>query len=115
MKQEFVESLSKEVSDRLLKYGVKGKTITVKILKRKEYATQAAKNLGHGEVDSFSKSYTLSEYTSNPEIINKHVYSMLKSFQFSCADIRGLGLTITRLDNVQEVVSRKYLCYFYSF
>lgn len=105
--KEFVEGLSKEVADRLNKYDVKGKTITVKILKRQEDAAQALKNLGHGRVDAFSKSYTTSEYTADPTVINKHVYSMLKSFHFPCADIRGLGITITRLNNVQEAISRK--------
>lgn len=80
---------------------------TGQILKRKEDATEASKNLGHGRVDVFSKSYTLNHFTDDPAIINKHVYSMLKSFQFSCADIRGLGIHISKLDN-QEKLSRKY-------
>lgn len=29
--QEFVQGLSKEVSDRLLKHGLKGKTVTIKV------------------------------------------------------------------------------------
>jgi len=78
------------------------------ILKRKEDATEASKNLGHGRVDTFSKSYTLGYFTDNPAIINKHVHSMLKSFQFSSADIRGVGIHITKLDN-QEKLSRKWM------
>jgi DNA repair protein REV1 len=99
--------LSKEVSDRLIKHGCKGKTITIKILKRKQDAAEAFKNLGHGIVDSFSKSYTTSEYMDDANLIHKHAYSMLKSFDFSCADIRGLGIQITRLDNNEETISRK--------
>lgn len=75
-------------------------------MKRKEDATQAAKHLGHGEVNSFSKLYTLTNFTDDPAIISKHVYSMLKSFRIPCADIRGLGIQITRLDN-QETISCK--------
>ncbi|GAN05676.1 DNA polymerase iv protein [Mucor ambiguus] len=101
--REFVEGLAKEVSVRLQKYNVKGKNITVKILKRKEDATQASKNLGHGRVDSFSKSHTLGHFTDDPAVINKHVYSMLKSFQFSSADIRGLGIHISKLDNQEKL------------
>lgn len=124
--REFVEGLAKEVAERLQKHNVKGKHITVKvhftvhkgssrnsdadafgqILKRKEDATQASKNLGHGRVDAFSKSHTLGHFTDDLAIINKHVYSMLKSFQFSSADIRGLGIHISKLDN-QEKLSRK--------
>ncbi|EPB91895.1 hypothetical protein HMPREF1544_01189 [Mucor circinelloides 1006PhL] len=101
--REFVEGLAKEVADRLQKHHVKGKNITAKILRRKEDAAEASKNLGHGLVDAFSKSYTLGHFTDDPDIINKHVYSMLKSFDFSCADIRGLGIHISKLDNQEKL------------
>ncbi|KAG2198709.1 hypothetical protein INT47_005394 [Mucor saturninus] len=98
--KEFVQGLSKEVSDRLIKHGLKGKTITIKILKRKHDAVEASKHLGHGQVDSFSKSTMLSDYTNDSHVIFKSIYPMLKGFQFSCSDIRGLGIQITRLDNI---------------
>ncbi|CAO3621599.1 unnamed protein product [Mucor fragilis] len=101
--REFVEGLAKEVAERLQKHNVKGKNITVKILKRKEDATEASKNLGHGRVDAFSKSHTLGHFIDDPAIINKHVYLMLKSFQFSSADIRGLGIHISKLDNQEKL------------
>ncbi|KAI8351783.1 hypothetical protein EDC96DRAFT_518444 [Choanephora cucurbitarum] len=98
----FVEGLSKEVSDRLIKHGVKGKSITLKVLKRKEGATEARKHLGHGIVDSYSKSYTLNDFTDDYKIINKHAYSMLQSFEFPFDDIRGLGIHIMKLDNTND-------------
>ncbi|KAI9345728.1 hypothetical protein BD770DRAFT_183450 [Pilaira anomala] len=103
--RSFIEGLAKEVSDRLIKQQLKGKTITLKIMKRKEVATQAAKHLGHGKVDTFSKSITISNYTNNSDTIFKSVYSLLKSFRFPCADIRGIGIQITRLDNNIETIS----------
>lgn len=78
-------------------------------MKRKEDATQAAKHLGHGKVDTFSKSTTLSNYTNNSDTIFKSVYSLLRSFLFPCADIRGIGIQITRLDNNLETIPRKML------
>ncbi|KAG2229942.1 hypothetical protein INT48_001208, partial [Thamnidium elegans] len=101
----FIEGLSKEVSDRLIKLGLRGKTITLKLMKRKQDATEAAKHLGHGKVDSFSKSNTLANYTDDPTIINKCAYSLLKSFQISFSDVRGIGIQVTRLDNNQETLS----------
>ncbi|CAO3658056.1 unnamed protein product [Rhizopus stolonifer] len=95
----FVYDLCKEVSDRLKKCNKRGKTITVKVLKRQEGAGEPVKHLGHGQVDSFSKSYTLNDYTDQMDVINKHAYSMLKSFRFDCVDIRGFGIQITKLDN----------------
>lgn len=100
--KEFVKGLSKEVSERLEKLGLKGKTITVKIMKKSDNAGEARKHLGHGIADAFSKSYTLSAFTRDPEIINKYAYSMLKSFNFSYLDMRGFGIQMTRLDNAQE-------------
>lgn len=77
-------------------------------MKRKEDAGAARKHLGHGIVDTFSKSHTLNNFTDDPETINKFAYSMLRSFSFSHSDIRGFGIQITRLDNIQEITSRKY-------
>lgn len=68
-------------------------------MKRKQGATEAKKHLGHGVVDNFSKSYTLNEFTDDYRIIDKHAYSMLQSFEFPFADIRGLGIHVAKLDN----------------
>ncbi|CAO3689560.1 hypothetical protein G6F70_002841 [Rhizopus microsporus] len=99
----FVHDLCQEVSNRLVKYNSRGKMITIKILKRQEGAKEPAKLLGHGQIDAFSKSCTLADYTHDADIISKHVYSMLKSFHFHYADIRGLGIQVTKLD--QETTS----------
>ncbi|RCH86140.1 deoxycytidyl transferase [Rhizopus azygosporus] len=99
----FVYDLCQEVSNRLVKYNSRGRMITVKILKRQEGAKEPAKLLGHGQIDAFSKSCTLADYTHDADIISKHVYSMLKSFHFHYADIRGLGIQVTKLD--QETTS----------
>ncbi|KAI8968052.1 hypothetical protein BDF20DRAFT_917275 [Mycotypha africana] len=101
----FVEGLAVEVSSRLRKYNVKGKSITLKILKRKQEAGETEKLLAHGMVDAFSKSYNLNNYTDDAEIIRKHVHNMLKSFHFHYADIRGLGIHISRLNNRETLPS----------
>lgn len=77
-------------------------------MKRKHDATESYKHLGHGQVDSYSKSSRLGDYTNDSTVIFKCMYHMLKGFQFSCSDIRGLGIQITRLDN--SVLSRKSNC-----
>ncbi|ORE05133.1 DNA repair protein [Rhizopus microsporus var. microsporus] len=97
----FVHDLCQELSSRLVKYNSRGRMIT--ILKRQEGAKEPAKLLGHGQIDAFSKSCTLADYTHDADTISKHVYSMLKSFHFHHADIRGLGIQVTKLD--QETTS----------
>ncbi|KAI9251981.1 hypothetical protein BY458DRAFT_589924 [Sporodiniella umbellata] len=98
VEKTFVYDLCKEVSERLKNCGKRGKTITVKVLKRQEGAEEPKKYLGHGKVDSFSKSYTMKDPTDNLEVVYGHVYSLLKSFRFDCKDIRGIGIQITKLD-----------------
>ncbi|KAI9483799.1 MAG: hypothetical protein EXX96DRAFT_537104 [Benjaminiella poitrasii] len=99
--KSFVEGLSKEVSDRLKKH---------QILKRKQDASEAVKHLGHGSVDSFSKSKMLTEFVDSPDVIYKHVYSLLKSFRFSFADIRGLGIHISKLNNQRQAIMSSDQC-----
>lgn len=78
-------------------------------MRKSDNAGEARKHLGHGIADTFSKSYTLSAFTRDPEIINKYAYSMLKSFNFSYLDMRGFGIQMTRLDNAKEsTISRKF-------
>ncbi|KAI8980544.1 hypothetical protein BDB01DRAFT_234843 [Pilobolus umbonatus] len=93
------EENEREVAQRLQNIDRKAKSITVKVLKRLETASEASKNLGHGEVNSYYKSYTCSDYMNCPEYIFKHAYSMIKSFRFSYADIRGIGIQLTKLNN----------------
>lgn len=78
-------------------------------MKRKQDAGEAVKHLGHGKVDSFSKSNTLANYTDDPTVINKCVYSLLKSFQILYSDVRGIGIQVTRLDSNQEILPRKII------
>ncbi|KAG0176158.1 deoxycytidyl transferase [Apophysomyces sp. BC1021] len=66
--EKFVEELSKEISIRLRDIGRKGKSITLKILRRKLEAGQPTKYLGCGLCDSFSKSVYIDEFTDDSSI-----------------------------------------------
>ncbi|KAG0166163.1 deoxycytidyl transferase [Apophysomyces sp. BC1015] len=66
--KKFVEELSKEISIRLRDIGRKGKSITLKILRRKLEAGQPTKYLGCGLCDSFSKSVYIDEFTDDSSI-----------------------------------------------
>lgn len=76
-------------------------------MKRKQDAAEAVKHLGHGKVDSFSKSNTLANYTNDATVINKCVYSLLKSYQILFSDVRGIGIQVTRLDNQETLPCKK--------
>lgn len=86
--------LGEEVSRRLQNIQQRGKSITVKILRRHPSAGEAEKRLGCGECDSFSKSIVLDRFTDDASVIGTHAYQMLSSFGFDPADLRGKNINM---------------------
>jgi DNA repair protein REV1 len=97
--EEFIESLCEELRKRLLKENVKGKQLTLKVMKRSADAPlDPPKHLGHGLCDSFSKSVVLGVASNQQDIIKKETLSMLKSLRISPGELRGIGVQMTRLE-----------------
>ncbi|KAB5580688.1 hypothetical protein GE09DRAFT_987392, partial [Coniochaeta sp. 2T2.1] len=97
--EEFVGNLCKELERRLLNEGVKGKHLTVKIMRRAADAPlDPPKHLGHGECDTFNKSIVFGVATNNGEFIGKEAVAVLRAFNFSPGDLRGIGVQVTKLE-----------------
>ncbi|KAK3941534.1 hypothetical protein QBC46DRAFT_340453 [Diplogelasinospora grovesii] len=97
--EEFVRNLSKELERRLLNEGVKGKHLTMKIMRRAADAPlDPPKHLGHGTCDAFNKSVEFGVATNNWELIGKEAVAILRSYKFSPGDLRGLGVQMTKLE-----------------
>lgn len=97
--EEFVMNLCKELERRLLNEGVKGKHLTMKIMRRSlDAPLDPAKHLGHGKCDTFNKSSIFGVATHNAETIGKEALSILRSFKFSPGDLRGLGVQLQKLE-----------------
>ncbi|KAJ5434944.1 DNA repair protein Rev1 [Penicillium cf. griseofulvum] len=97
----FVRSLCEELNRRLMENLVKGKQLTLKVMRRSMDAPlEPVKHLGHGKCDTFNKSVALSVATNVPEVIGKEAISMLRSFNFSPGDLRGLGVQMTKLEPI---------------
>ncbi|KAI9889456.1 MAG: deoxycytidyl transferase [Vezdaea aestivalis] len=102
--EEFVQSLCIELSRRLLKEGVKGKHLTMKILRRAADAPRdPPKHLGHGKVDKFNKSVPLGVASNSPDIIFKEALMVLRAFNFSPGELRGLGVQMTKLEPIKNM------------
>ncbi|KAI8138573.1 hypothetical protein BJV82DRAFT_288370 [Fennellomyces sp. T-0311] len=107
----FMDELAEEVSNRLRNIERKGKRITINVLKRRPDAGEAAKRLGCGECDNFSKSVNLGTPFDEPKVIAKHSYDMLSSFKFDVTDIRGIGILINKLEPQTDASGQQKLSF----
>jgi DNA repair protein REV1 len=101
---EFMQGLCGELNKRLLKERVKGRQLTMKIMRR---ATDAPldppKHLGHGKCDTFNKSMQLGVATNDAAAITKDAIAMMKSFGFSPGELRGIGIQMQKLEPLKAV------------
>jgi DNA repair protein REV1 len=103
--EEFVHNLCMELHRRLMENKVRGRQLTMKIMRRAADAPlDPPKHLGHGKCDVFNKSVMLGVATHAPDIIGKEAVSILRSFGFSPGELRGLGVQMTKLEPLKGTV-----------
>ncbi|KAI1266808.1 impB/mucB/samB family protein [Xylariaceae sp. FL1019] len=103
---EFVTNLCKELEKRLLNEGVKGKQLTMKIMRRSlDAPLDPPKHLGHGKCDTFNKSVAFGVATNDHQVLGKKAISILRAFKFSPGDLRGLGVQLTKLESMKTALS----------
>lgn len=102
---EFVQSLCEELSKRLVNERVKGRQLTMKIMRRAADAPlDPPKHLGHGKCDTFNKSLLLGVATNSREILGREAISIMKGFGFSPGELRGIGVQVTKLEPLKGSV-----------
>lgn len=102
---EFVQSLCEELSKRLVNEKVKGRQLTMKIMRRAADAPlDPPKHLGHGKCDTFNKSLLLGVATNSKEILGREAISIMKGFGFSPGELRGIGVQVTKLEPLKGSV-----------
>lgn len=100
--EDFVVNLCKELERRLVNEQVKGRHLTVKIMRRSlDAPLDPAKHLGHGKCDTFNKSSAFGVATHNTDTIAKEAIAVLRSYRFSPGDLRGLGVQMTKLEPIK--------------
>jgi len=109
---EFLAKLATEVESRMKNISVKGKMISLKVLVRsKDAPVEPAKFGGHGIVDHLHKSNALGQFSNDAAVITRETHQMLRSMEtldggaISARDIRGMGITITKLDNQHQLTT----------
>ncbi|KAJ4502037.1 deoxycytidyl transferase [Exophiala dermatitidis] len=104
--EEFVQSLCDELSRRLLEQLVKGKQLTMKIMRKAADAgLDPPKSLGHGKCDTFNKSVALGVATTEGAILGKEAISILRSYGFPPGELRGLGVQMQKLEPLKPSAS----------
>ncbi|KAI5117254.1 hypothetical protein M0805_006417 [Coniferiporia weirii] len=109
--QAFMFQLSEEVARRLDAIEMRGRTLTLKIMKRDpEAPIEPPKFLGHGCCNVFNKQASLSSAdgraTSDALIIGQQAWRLLKSLAFDARDLRGIGIQIQKLEKASESTER---------
>jgi DNA repair protein REV1 len=97
--ETFVQNLCVELQRRLIEQRVKGRQLTMKIMRKSPDAPlDPPKHLGHGMCDTFNKSIVLGVAANNAKIIGREAISILRSYGFSPGELRGLGVQMTKLE-----------------
>ncbi|KAJ0419447.1 hypothetical protein BJY00DRAFT_302186 [Aspergillus carlsbadensis] len=100
---DFVRSLCEELHRRLVENLVKGKQLTLKVMRRAlDAPLEPVKHLGHGKCDVFNKSVLLGIATNAANLLGKEAVSMLQSLKISPGDLRGLGVQMTKLEPLKS-------------
>ncbi|KAJ8489159.1 hypothetical protein ONZ45_g13687 [Pleurotus djamor] len=104
----FIFQMAEEVSKRLKDVSMRGRSITLKIMKRDPKApVEAPKFLGHGACDVFNKQMPIAGPAGNATddhlVIGDHAWRLLRSFNFDPKELRGIGIHIAKLEPTRPV------------
>lgn len=103
--EDFVQNLCVELQRRLVDQKVRGRQLTMKIMKRSAGAPlDPPKHLGHGICDTFSRSIIFGIATNRAQVIGREALSILRSYGFSPGELRGLGVQMTKLEPVRATI-----------
>lgn len=97
---KFIRDLSEEVHNRLHDIGMKGRTVTLKLMVRREDAPlETAKFMGHGICNNISKSSMLPLATDDASLIYQECMTILNGLRLNCSDLRGIGIQVQKLES----------------
>ncbi|XP_019055686.1 PREDICTED: DNA repair protein REV1 isoform X3 [Nelumbo nucifera] len=91
--------LKDEVSLRLQGCGVQGRTITLKLKKRRKDAEEPRKYMGCGDCENLSHSVTVPIPTDNEDVLQRISKQLFSSFHIDVKEIRGIGLQVSKLES----------------
>lgn len=106
--ETFLRQLCTEVHTRLTDIKRRTKCVTLKVMVRaKDAPLEAAKFMGHGVCDHITKSVSLSDYTSDVEVITRTIIATMKALTIPPNELRGIGIQLSKLNDPNESKARK--------
>ncbi|KAF8266584.1 hypothetical protein EI94DRAFT_1701612 [Lactarius quietus] len=101
--EAFLHQMSEEVARRLDAINTKGRSLTLKIMKRDPSApVEAPKFMGHGQCVTYNKQSTLvgpdAKATSDPRVIGSLSWRLLRTLNIPPHELRGISIQIQKLD-----------------
>jgi len=75
--------------------GVRGRSISLKLKRRKTNAPDPPKFMGHGDCDNMSRSVTLSRFTDAASELGSQGKALLRALRVDPTQIRGIGLNVS--------------------
>lgn len=106
--EEFIQNLCDELQKRLFENRVKGTQLTMRIMRRSADApVETAKYNGHGKCDVFNKSVRFGIATNDVDTIKKEAIGIFRNFNFPPADLRGLGVQMTKLEPLKGMSAQE--------
>ncbi|KAF8528237.1 hypothetical protein BU17DRAFT_38905 [Hysterangium stoloniferum] len=108
--ETFIAGVAKEVSERLNKLNMCGRSLTLKIMMRDPKApVEAPKFLGHGVCDTMNKTSPLvgpsGRATADPAVIGSCAWKLLKGLHIDPKELRGIGIHVQKLEKANDVGS----------
>ncbi|XP_071726230.1 DNA repair protein REV1-like isoform X2 [Rutidosis leptorrhynchoides] len=100
--QAFLLNLCKEVSFRLHGCGLRGRTFTLKV-KRRKSDEEPVKYMGCGDCDNLSHSLTVPMATDDVDVLQRITKQIFNQFHIDVREIRGVGLHVTKLENADNI------------
>ena len=96
-----MEKLCAEVSERMRRLRVKGRTLTLKILRAvaNAPATHMKGSIGHGVCDHLTRSSTVSLSVDDAPSLAREAVRLLADLNVPADQIRGAGVQVTRLNS----------------
>ena len=84
--------------------GVRGRSVSLKLKRRKTNAPDPPKFMGHGDCDNMSRSVTLSRFTDAASELGSQGKALLRALRVDPTQIRGIGLNVSTFTNETVLV-----------